>query len=306
MSGSLTKSFGDITALPILCVDAALDKAESEFRNTCNCSPSHLLVPTAVSKASKIIASIPRRYVFPGFSLALAGQSAKERRTEHAEFDEDKNDDTDGNVEGNMRGDTTEKTLTVTKSTSLLKAQAESVLTKGFGVKGTEYETRSRSATFFGRTCTCSKSIHFTHEHYATHPSSQKHILHVRHLAKHSPWGKHRGPLLTGRKISRASQGRSSPPASSIRAHDVGDADLLRRRMDTSNGRKREGICDVRKDGDTRGKENVTIQMREKGVSSYQGVLRHLLTLLLPSPWAVWGVLNLDGVVATNSSGRLV
>ncbi|KAG0701363.1 hypothetical protein DFH29DRAFT_875977 [Suillus ampliporus] len=42
-----------------------------------------------------------------------------------------------------------EKTLAVTKSTSFLKAQAESVTAKGFGGKGIDYETRSRSATFF-------------------------------------------------------------------------------------------------------------------------------------------------------------
>ncbi|KAG1878338.1 P-loop containing nucleoside triphosphate hydrolase protein [Suillus subluteus] len=156
-------------------------------------------------------------------------------------------------VEGKMRGDMTGgKTDDDKDNIALEGASIESVLAKGFGGNGSEYEARATEVQLcFERWILRRKENAelarraFTSymRAYATHPSNEKHIFHVRHL--------HIGHLakafalreapktITDRKtkISNVSKGRSSRPAKSTAQHDVGDAEQRMQDIVRAQGR---------------------------------------------------------------------
>ncbi|KAG2031564.1 DEAD-domain-containing protein [Suillus americanus] len=162
-------------------------------------------------------------------------------------------------VEGKMRGDVTGEKSDGDKVNITLEGESiESVLAKGFGGKGSEYETRAtevqlsferwvvrrkENADFARRAFTSYMRA------YATHPSNEKHIFHVRHL--------HIGHLakafalreapntITDRKNKTSSvyKARGSRPAKSTTQHDVGDAEQRMQDIVRAQGRlsKKDG-----------------------------------------------------------------
>ncbi|KAG2148263.1 P-loop containing nucleoside triphosphate hydrolase protein, partial [Suillus cothurnatus] len=153
-------------------------------------------------------------------------------------------------VEGKMGGDVMgEKSDRDKANITLEGASIESVLEKGFGGKGSEYEARATEVQLsFERWVLRRKENAelarraFTSymRAYATHPSNEKHIFHNRHL--------HTGHLakafalretpntITDRKskISRVSKSRGSRSATQ---HDVGDAEQRMQDIVRAQGR---------------------------------------------------------------------
>ncbi|KAJ3811191.1 P-loop containing nucleoside triphosphate hydrolase protein [Lentinula aff. lateritia] len=91
-------------------------------------------------------------------------------------------------VQGNMRSDSSESEK---QNISLIPVTPESVLKLGFGGKGNEYEERATQVQLsFERWVLRSKEnailarkAFMSHMRaYATHPSAEKHIFHIRHL----------------------------------------------------------------------------------------------------------------------------
>ncbi|KAG1888117.1 P-loop containing nucleoside triphosphate hydrolase protein [Suillus subluteus] len=143
-------------------------------------------------------------------------------------------------VEEKMRGDVTgEKSDGDKVNVTLEGASIESVLAKGFGGKGSEYEARATEVQLsFERWVLRRKENAelarraFTSymRAYATHPLNEKQIFHIRHL--------HIGHLakafalreapntITDRKnkFTSVSKGRGSRPAKSTTQYDIGDA----------------------------------------------------------------------------------
>ncbi|KAG1730752.1 hypothetical protein EDB19DRAFT_1912792 [Suillus lakei] len=123
-------------------------------------------------------------------------------------------------VEGDMRGNMTGG------------ASIKSVLAKGFGGKGSEYEACCRSAAFFWVNVELTRGAFTSNmSAYATHPSNKKHIFHVRHLhIGHlaEAFTLHEAPktIADGKnKIFSASKGRGSRPAKFTNRNDVDDAE---------------------------------------------------------------------------------
>jgi ATP-dependent RNA helicase DDX31/DBP7 len=153
-------------------------------------------------------------------------------------------------VEGKMGGDVMgEKSDRDKANITLEGASIESVLEKGFGGKGSEYEARATEVQLsFERWVLRRKENAelarraFTSymRAYATHPSNEKHIFHNRHL--------HTGHLakafalreapntITDRKnkISSVSKSRGSRSATQ---HDVGDAEQRMQDIVRAQGR---------------------------------------------------------------------
>jgi ATP-dependent RNA helicase DDX31/DBP7 len=153
-------------------------------------------------------------------------------------------------VEGKMGGDVMgEKSDRGKANITLEGASIESVLEKGFGGKGSEYEARATEVQLsFERWVLRRKENAelarraFTSymRAYATHPSNEKHIFHNRHL--------HTGHLakafalreapntITDRKnkISSVSKSRGSRSATQ---HDVGDAEQRMQDIVRAQGR---------------------------------------------------------------------
>ncbi|KAG1737699.1 hypothetical protein EDB19DRAFT_1829470 [Suillus lakei] len=141
-------------------------------------------------------------------------------------------------VEGELRG-----SMTADHPDSDKRASIESVLANGFGGKGSEYEERAtetrlsfeRGKTSLGseevkRTLRLASSLQNTElarraftphtKAYATHPSNERHSLHVRYL--------HIGHLakaFTLREAPKTIMGRGSRPARYTKQHDVGDTE---------------------------------------------------------------------------------
>ncbi|KAG1847929.1 P-loop containing nucleoside triphosphate hydrolase protein [Suillus subluteus] len=144
-------------------------------------------------------------------------------------------------VQGKMKGDVTGEKSDGDKVNITIEGESiENVLAKGFGGKGSEYEARATEVQLsFERWVLRRKEdadfargafTSYTRA-YATHPSNEKHIFHVRHL--------HIGHLAKAfalreapntitdhkNKISNVSKGRGSCPAKSTAQHDIGDAE---------------------------------------------------------------------------------
>ncbi|KIK97128.1 hypothetical protein PAXRUDRAFT_825258 [Paxillus rubicundulus Ve08.2h10] len=96
-------------------------------------------------------------------------------------------------VEGKMRGDTAEgSSPTGQKANVALEGTSvESVLAKGFGGKGPEYEARATDVQLSFERWVLSRKEHtelarrafLSHTRaYSTHPTNEKHMFHVRHL----------------------------------------------------------------------------------------------------------------------------
>ncbi|KAH9839485.1 DEAD-domain-containing protein [Rhodofomes roseus] len=94
-------------------------------------------------------------------------------------------------VQDKMRGDTEHTAGEEKKSVSLQGVQAEAILRDGFGGKGIEYEERATDVQLsFERwvlkdkhNAELARKAFRSHVRaYATHPSSEKHIFHIRHL----------------------------------------------------------------------------------------------------------------------------
>ncbi|KAG1730754.1 P-loop containing nucleoside triphosphate hydrolase protein [Suillus lakei] len=156
-------------------------------------------------------------------------------------------------VEGKMRGDMTGDHPGVDKVNIILEgASIESILAKGFGGKGTEYEERATEVQLsFERwvsrrkeNAELARRAFTSHMRaYATHPSNEKHIFHVRHLhighlAKAFALREAPKTISDGKnKISSASQGRGTRPAKSTKQHDVGDAEQRMQDIVRAQGR---------------------------------------------------------------------
>ncbi|KAJ8588486.1 DEAD-domain-containing protein [Rhizopogon salebrosus TDB-379] len=156
-------------------------------------------------------------------------------------------------VEGKMRGDMTGEPSSGDKVNITLEGRSiESVLAKGFGGKGAEYEERATEVQLsFERwvlrrkeNAELARRAFTSHMRaYATHPSNEKHIFHVRHL--------HIGHLakafalreapkaVTGgkKKVASASKGHASRPAKSIRMHDGDNAEQRMQDVVRAQGR---------------------------------------------------------------------
>ncbi|KIJ67627.1 hypothetical protein HYDPIDRAFT_108501 [Hydnomerulius pinastri MD-312] len=96
-------------------------------------------------------------------------------------------------VEGKMRGDMTEETSAADRkdNVALEGMSIESVLSKGFGGKGSEYEARATDVQLsFERwvlrqkeNTELARRAFLSHMRaYSTHPTDEKHMFHVRHL----------------------------------------------------------------------------------------------------------------------------
>jgi ATP-dependent RNA helicase DDX31/DBP7 len=78
---------------------------------------------------------------------------------------------------------------------------------------------------------------------YATHPSNEKHIFHVRHLhighlAKAFALREAPKTITDGRnKVTSTSKGRGSRPAKFTKQHDVGDAEQRMQDIVRAQGR---------------------------------------------------------------------
>ncbi|OJA09195.1 hypothetical protein AZE42_00705 [Rhizopogon vesiculosus] len=141
-------------------------------------------------------------------------------------------------VEGKMRGDMAGEESGSNKVNITLEGRSiESVLTKGFGGKGTEYEERATEVQLsFERwvlrrkeNAELARRAFTSHMRaYATHPSNEKHIFHVRHLhighlAKAFALREAPKTISDGKKkIASASKGHGARPAKSTKSHDGG------------------------------------------------------------------------------------
>nr|GAT42526.1 predicted protein [Mycena chlorophos] len=123
-------------------------------------------------------------------------------------------------VEGKMRGDDKES-----NNIALSGVAVETVLRGGFGGKGTEYEARATEVQLsFERwvlskkeNASLARKAYLSHMRaYATHPSSEKHIFHIRHL--------HLGHLAKSFAL------RDAPKAVSSNATSHKDKDTNQRR----------------------------------------------------------------------------
>ncbi|KAG2363923.1 hypothetical protein BDR07DRAFT_1608491 [Suillus spraguei] len=114
----------------------------------------------------------------------------------------------------------------------------EGVLAKGFGGKGSEYEARATEVQLsFERwvlrrkeNAELARRAFTSHTRaYATHPSNEKHIFHVRHLhighlAKAFALREAPKTITDGKnKTASVSKSRGSRPAKNTKQHDVGD-----------------------------------------------------------------------------------
>ncbi|KAG0700741.1 P-loop containing nucleoside triphosphate hydrolase protein [Suillus ampliporus] len=156
-------------------------------------------------------------------------------------------------VEGKMRGDMTGENSDGDKVNITLEgASIEGVLAKGFGGKGSEYEQRATEVQLsFERwvlrrkeNAELARRAFTSHMRaYATHPSNEKHIFHVRHLhighlAKAFALREAPKTITDGKnKFSSASKGRGSRPAKSKKQHDVGDAEQRMQDIVRAQGR---------------------------------------------------------------------
>ncbi|KAG2338709.1 DEAD-domain-containing protein [Suillus weaverae] len=156
-------------------------------------------------------------------------------------------------VEGQMRGDMTgEKSDGDKANITLEGASIENVLAKGFGGKGSEYEARATEVQLsFERwvlrrkeNAELARRAFTSHMRaYATHPSNEKHIFHVRHLhighlAKAFALREAPKTISDGKhKTTSASKGRGSRPAKPAKQHDVGDAEQRMQNIVRAQGR---------------------------------------------------------------------
>ncbi|KAF9222707.1 DEAD-domain-containing protein [Gyrodon lividus] len=96
-------------------------------------------------------------------------------------------------VEGKMRGDMTEVSSPTNQkaNVALEGTSVESVLAKGFGAKGLEYEARATDVQLSFERWVLQRKEHtelarrafLSHTRaYSTHPTNEKHMFHVRHL----------------------------------------------------------------------------------------------------------------------------
>ena len=172
-------------------------------------------------------------------------------------------------VEGKMRGDMIEENSKA--NITLQGTSIESVLSKGFGGKGAEYEERatevqlsferwvlrhkevsninlesiSRSIDSSSQNADLARRAFTSHMRaYATHPSNEKHIFHVRHLhighlAKAFALREAPKTISDGKKrIAIKTKGHGSRPAKSTKSHDgVGDAEQRMQDVVRAQGR---------------------------------------------------------------------
>ncbi|KAG2150871.1 P-loop containing nucleoside triphosphate hydrolase protein [Suillus clintonianus] len=152
----------------------------------------------------------------------------------------------EGKMRGDMSGDHPDSDIT------LAGTSIENILAKGFGGKGTEYEARATEVQLsFERwvlrrkeNAELARRAFTSHMRaYATHPSNEKHIFHVRHLhighlAKAFALREAPKTITDGKnKISSASKGRGSRPVKSTKQHDVGDAEQRMQDIVRAQGR---------------------------------------------------------------------
>ncbi|KAG2132417.1 P-loop containing nucleoside triphosphate hydrolase protein, partial [Suillus bovinus] len=156
-------------------------------------------------------------------------------------------------VEGKMRGDTTGEQSDSDKVDITLEGTSiENVLAKGFGGGGSEYEARATEVQLsFERwvlrrkeNAELARRAFTSHMRaYATHPSNEKHIFHVRHLhighlAKAFALREAPKTITDGKnKVTGASKGRGSRPAKATEQHDVGDAEKRMQNIVRAQGR---------------------------------------------------------------------
>lgn len=156
-------------------------------------------------------------------------------------------------VEGKMRGDMTgEKSDGEKINITLEGASIENVLAKGFGGNGLEYEERATEVQLsFERwvlrrkeNAELARRAFTSHMRaYATHPSNEKHIFHVRHLhighlAKAFALREAPKTITDGRnKVTSTSKSRGSRPAKFTKQHDVGDAEQRMQDIVRAQGR---------------------------------------------------------------------
>lgn len=174
-------------------------------------------------------------------------------------------------VEGKMRGDMTGEVSSGDKVNITLEGRSiESVLAKGFGGKGIEYEERATEVQLsferwvlrrkeasdieLEKTSACvdlslqnaelARRAFTSHMRaYATHPSNEKHIFHVRHLhlghlAKAFALRETPGTVSGGKKkIASASKGHGARSATSTKPHDNGDAEQRMQDIVRAQGR---------------------------------------------------------------------
>ncbi|KAG1862974.1 DEAD-domain-containing protein [Suillus tomentosus] len=155
-------------------------------------------------------------------------------------------------VGGKMKGDITGENSDSDKVNITLEGTSiENVLAKGFGGKGSEYEARATEVQLsFERwilrrkeNAELARRAFTSHMRaYATHPSNEKHIFHVRHLhighlAKAFALREAPKTITDGKnKISSASKGRGSRPTKPTK-HDVGDAEQRMQDVVRAQGR---------------------------------------------------------------------
>ncbi|KAG1855719.1 P-loop containing nucleoside triphosphate hydrolase protein [Suillus subalutaceus] len=154
-------------------------------------------------------------------------------------------------VEGKMRGDVMgEKSDGDKINITLEGASIESVLAKGFGGKGSEYEAhaievqlsferwvlrRKSNADFARRAYTSYMRA------YATHPSNEKHIFHVRHL--HNGHPAKAFALREAPKMITDHKNKISSVSKGCAQHDIGDAEQRMQDVVRAQGRR------LKKDG---------------------------------------------------------
>ncbi|KAG1735144.1 P-loop containing nucleoside triphosphate hydrolase protein [Suillus paluster] len=161
----------------------------------------------------------------------------------------------EGKMRGDMTGDNDDKPSADKVNITLEGASIEGVLAKGFGGKGTEYEARATEVQLsFERwvlrrkeNAELARRAFTSHMRaYATHPSNEKHIFHVRHLhfghlAKAFALREAPKTITDGKnKNSSASKSRGSRPAKSAKStkqHDVGDAEQRMQDIVRAQGR---------------------------------------------------------------------
>ncbi|KAG2079147.1 P-loop containing nucleoside triphosphate hydrolase protein [Suillus decipiens] len=156
-------------------------------------------------------------------------------------------------VEGKMRGDVTGETSDGDKVNITLQGTSiESVLAKGFGGKSSEYEARATEVQLsFERwvlrrkeNAELARRAFTSHMRaYATHPSNEKHIFHVRHLhighlAKAFALREAPKTITDGKnKTASVSKSRGSRPAKNTKQYDVGDAEQRMQNIVRAQGR---------------------------------------------------------------------
>ncbi|GBE80673.1 ATP-dependent RNA helicase DBP7 [Sparassis crispa] len=170
-------------------------------------------------------------------------------------------------VEGKMQGDTLEDVKG--KNVALEGVPVETVLKQGFGGKGSEYEERATEVQLsFERwvlkdkqNAQFARKAFLSHVRaYATHPSDEKHIFHIRHLhlghlakafaLREAPTtvtnagSKGRGAKAPAKRktfhhepSARDPRSRGGKPTETDNGHDIGDAEKRMEKVVRAQGR---------------------------------------------------------------------